>query len=204
MGYETTVLTDSLMKALQLPGKEGLLVTGIEPNSPAEMAGVMEGDVLVRIQGTRIMNDASERIVLDTISPGASVNVSIRRKGQEVHLMIPLLAYDSVFKPRPVAIGIIFPFEPNSVNLAGFKNSARITEVISDSPAEIAGLMIGDRIVRIDGDTLHSNRAQRIASNRYGQKKAGDTTRFLIMRNGALMDISVIMKLRKEVYPLEN
>ena len=68
----------------------------------------------------------------------------------------------------------------------GQPNHIRVTSVIEGSPAETAGLVNGDVILRYDGERLYSGRALREAS-RGGS--AGQTVSLEIVRDGSRMQM---------------
>lgn len=55
MGVATQVITDELAAALGIPGKKGVRVTALGPDSPAKKAGLVEGDLLLKLDG-RVIN----------------------------------------------------------------------------------------------------------------------------------------------------
>ncbi|MCW1885138.1 PDZ domain-containing protein [Luteolibacter flavescens] len=55
MGLSTQVLTDDLASALGIAGKKGVRVTSLAPDSPAKRAGLLEGDLLLKLDG-KIIN----------------------------------------------------------------------------------------------------------------------------------------------------
>jgi hypothetical protein len=68
----------------------------------------------------------------------------------------------------------------------GQPNHIRVTSVIEGSPAETAGLVNGDVIVRYDGERLYSGRALREASR---SGTAGQTVSLEIIRDGDRMQM---------------
>jgi serine protease Do len=55
MGIATQVLTDDLAAAYGIPGRKGVRVTGLSPDAPAQKAGLVEGDILLKLDG-RVIN----------------------------------------------------------------------------------------------------------------------------------------------------
>ncbi|MCW1923791.1 PDZ domain-containing protein [Luteolibacter arcticus] len=55
MGLATQVITDELATALGIAGKKGVRVTSLAPDSPAKRAGLLEGDLLLKLDG-KIIN----------------------------------------------------------------------------------------------------------------------------------------------------
>jgi S1-C subfamily serine protease len=68
----------------------------------------------------------------------------------------------------------------------GRPNHLRVTSVISGSPAETAGLGVGDVILRYDGERLFSARELRGASR---DGTAGETVSVDVIRNGDRMQV---------------
>lgn len=62
----------------------GVLLAGVRPGSPAEKAGLQEGDLIVRISGVRIKNLHDLVYVLRSKRAGDQVDVVFLRNGQEV------------------------------------------------------------------------------------------------------------------------
>jgi aminopeptidase N len=61
----------------------GVKVAGVTPGSPAEKAGVKEGDVLLRLDGKEVANLQGFSDILRGLTPGQAVKVVLSRGGQE-------------------------------------------------------------------------------------------------------------------------
>ena len=61
----------------------GVKVTGVTPGSPAEKAGVKEGDVLLKVDGKDVANLQGFSGILRGLTPGQTVKVVLSRGGQE-------------------------------------------------------------------------------------------------------------------------
>lgn len=61
----------------------GLKLDGTTPGSPAEKAGLMKGDVLVKVAGRPVESLRGFSEILRDLSPGQAVDVVYRRDGQE-------------------------------------------------------------------------------------------------------------------------
>ena len=84
-GLELGDITASIANQLRLPrGIEGAVVYGVEPDGPADRAGLMEGDV-VRSVNRHTVHDASEaRQQLRQIGTGQPAFVLVWRDGNEM------------------------------------------------------------------------------------------------------------------------
>ena len=85
---------------------EGLQVTEVKPEGPAAKAGVKEGDVIVKIDGTDLKEaDTSELVKLvGGMRPGTVIAVDVHRGKDALTLKIKLGARPADFSPLPARI----------------------------------------------------------------------------------------------------
>jgi membrane-associated protease RseP (regulator of RpoE activity) len=69
----------------------GVKVAGVTPGSPAEKAGVKEGDVLLKVDGRDVGNLQDFAGILRRLSPGQTVKVVLSRGGQEQTLDVTVV-----------------------------------------------------------------------------------------------------------------
>ena len=70
----------------------GVKVAQVTPGSPAEGAGIREGDVLLAIDAQRLQGLADLSAALKAHQPGDTVRVTLQRAGQELQLTATLVA----------------------------------------------------------------------------------------------------------------
>jgi S1-C subfamily serine protease len=68
----------------------GAAVTNIEPNSPAEKAGLQVGDVITAVDNTKIDANHSLSDLIQTHKPGDQVALAVTRGSQSLTLNIEL------------------------------------------------------------------------------------------------------------------
>ncbi len=110
-------------------------IGGVEPDSPAARAGLLPGDVVLRVGDME--NPHWEDLEMKVFTAaGQSLPMDVSRDGKEVHLML-----------TPQAQG------PNDVGEAGLIPCVpgRVGMVEGGLPAAKAGLQPGDRIIAIEG-----------------------------------------------------
>ena len=83
LGIYMQEVTRSLRKALDLEDRAGVLVTYVEKDSPAETAGLEDGDVILEYQGTEIESPADLRERVRETPPGEKVALKIVRDGDQ-------------------------------------------------------------------------------------------------------------------------
>jgi hypothetical protein len=69
----------------------GVKVAGVTPGSPAEKAGVTEGDVLLRVDDKDVANLQAFSGILRGLTPGQTVKVVLSRAGQELTLDVTVV-----------------------------------------------------------------------------------------------------------------
>lgn len=69
---------------------EGLRVMSVSGNGPARAAGLLDGDVIVRIDSRQVMEIGSYMEALSGLRPGSRVIVVVVREGEEVSLEVAL------------------------------------------------------------------------------------------------------------------
>lgn len=66
----------------------GFLVTSIAPDSPADRAGLLIGDIVISLAGTYLLSDEHLALALGEIAPGEELPLEILRGGRPVSLGI--------------------------------------------------------------------------------------------------------------------
>ena len=81
-------IPEASQKALQREQSTGLLVVGVENGSPAAKGGLMVGDILVGVAGSRVLHHDELFARLDGDVAGKSTPIDILRGGQPQTLNI--------------------------------------------------------------------------------------------------------------------
>ncbi|AUI85265.1 outer membrane-stress sensor serine endopeptidase DegS [Vibrio azureus] len=68
----------------------GIVVLGIDPNGPANLAGFKKQDIIISINGTKVQGRQSVMDIVTDLRPGTSVDVGIIRKGKEMNLTVTI------------------------------------------------------------------------------------------------------------------
>ena len=122
-------------------------INAVEPDSPADKAGIKRGDLILKIDGEEnpVWRDVEDVIL---VNPGQSVPVTVKRGDQNIDLTLPVAAR---------------PFDQEEIGYAGFKpdvgSDAKIIvrRVNKDSPAEQAGLQAGDQIIAVNSKPVEQS-----------------------------------------------
>ncbi len=65
---------------------DGLFIVVVTPNSPAAIAGVKPGDILISFDGQPLPNPAAAQGIIDNIKPGRVVKLEIQRGNDRLNL----------------------------------------------------------------------------------------------------------------------
>jgi S1-C subfamily serine protease len=80
-------VTVGTMPDFAFPGP-GVKVAAVTPGSPADKAGLKEGDVLLRLDGREIENLQAYSTMLRELSPGQAVKFVVGRGGAEIEVAV--------------------------------------------------------------------------------------------------------------------
>lgn len=109
LGIRPQEVTSDLAEAYGLEKPMGVLVAEVLPNTPAEKAGLKEGDIILEFNGQEVPNVQKFRIMVADLSPGSKVKMKvIRQDGSKTELEATLTEF-------PTQIAEASPSEEKSV-----------------------------------------------------------------------------------------
>ena len=154
-----------LARGLGLPTADGVLVREVYPDTPASIAGLGAGDVVLKIGGEPVRDVAGFRLQVAHSRIGGTVQLVGSRWGEPLVLDVvlgPRGAPATVEEPvvpvvHPGGIGLEVEALADSLREVG-ESGVRVRAVSPDSWAADAGVEDGDRILAADGKELRSER----------------------------------------------
>ncbi len=90
MGVRIRDVDEEIAKAFGLKEVKGALVESVEPDAPAEKAGLKHGDVIVRVDAVPVIKTADLIQYVSSKAPGTKVKVSVIRKEKPQEFTIAL------------------------------------------------------------------------------------------------------------------
>lgn len=91
LGVSIQTLTPELAQTFDLPeDATGVLVPEVVPDSPADDAGIIPGDVVIELEGQRVTSASDLRNRIAAKRPGTEMRVTIIRDGQREELTVTL------------------------------------------------------------------------------------------------------------------
>jgi len=161
LGVNITTVTPEDAEVFRLPRVAGAVVQGFSGNSPAQRAGLRQGDVIVGVDGQPVETSNELQRLIALRQPGETVTVEYIRYGERRTARVPLGEAPTT-PARPTTpteapgerrLGLqLAPLTPELARRFGFPNAGGVVVVGVEpySPADQRGVAEGDRIVAID------------------------------------------------------
>ncbi len=163
LGVSIQPLTPDLAEEFGLKNGSGALVAAVSPGTPAEKAGLKEGDVVVEFEGKKVEDSRQLRLMVAQTPPGAQVRFKVMREGKERQVSatlaeLPADGIASVESPDSkgndvldgITVGDLDNRTRRQFEIPSAIEGALVIEVDPDSPAFNAGLRVGDVIIEIN------------------------------------------------------
>ncbi|MDE0389722.1 MAG: Do family serine endopeptidase [Rhodospirillales bacterium] len=86
LGVHIQPVTEDIAASLGLEGTEGAIVARVQPESPAEAAGLVQGDVITAVDQAPIEDTRALSQTISAIDAGTSATLTVWRDGQFIEL----------------------------------------------------------------------------------------------------------------------
>jgi Do/DeqQ family serine protease len=146
---------------LGLEGKRGALASHVFIGSPADNGGIKAGDFITHVNNREVRGVNQLQMIVGDLKPGDRATFTVIRDKQSRNLQVRIEARtDQVASDnRKLWPGVtVVPLsEQVKVNFQIKENvkGLLVVQVISGSPADIVGLMQGDLITAINGESVN-------------------------------------------------
>ncbi len=137
----------NIARTAGLQKNAGVLVTGVEPGTPAANAGIMPGDIVRRINSTELRDIDDYLGALRNQVEGEGASLDIWRDGHAISLQLLPARFDDALAARLMG-------ERWGITLGESRGKVVIAGVRANGPASF--LKKGDLVLRIGDETVHS------------------------------------------------
>ena len=201
LGVSIGQITEDVKKLLKLTSKKGALVSSVEPDTPAEKAGLKRYDVITEVNGQPVKDPNDLKFKIAEIKPGTKVKIKVIRDGKEKILTATIAELKTEEEKEPSTasgqdLGIsVTPLSPRLARRYGYTTTEGllITKVTPYSEAARKGIEPGDIILEVNRKKVTSLRD---LENILKKVKSGDAIILYIRREGDLGVQNFIVTLR--------
>jgi len=204
LGVGIQAITPDIAASLGLNNTRGVLVREVEQGTPADRAGLKQGDVITALNNTPIADDNAFRNQVARTQPGTDIQLAILRNGKEQQLRATLAELtvknaandqsgkdDNASNGDTGKLGLgVQPLTPEiaqQLNLRGVTQGLVVASVDANGPAAEAGIQQGDVILQANQQPVRSIDDLRAAVNRSGSRP----TLLLVNRRGSTVFVPV-------------
>lgn len=165
LGVYIQDLTSELAQALDIDITQGAVIAQVIPGSPAEQAGLEEGDVVTAVNGKPTEGAADLRNAVGLLRVGEEVKLNVIRGGEErvvgVQIQLPVVSTEQGGRISPRLEGSVLQDANSAADSGG--DGVLVVEVEEGSPAWEAGLRNDDVILSVNRQPVRNLRRMREA-----------------------------------------
>jgi Do/DeqQ family serine protease len=191
LGVTVHSVTADLARSLRLESVGGALVSSVQPEGPADKAGIERGDVITTINGTKMSDGNALRNHVAALKPGTNATIQVVRNGREQTVTatlgeLPSRGADATPTEDAANRGgaglSVEPLTPDTARRLGIDSDTTglvVTDVDPSGPAADAGFRRGDVIQEVDGKRIDDP-----ATLRRELSRAGDRPALVLVQRG--------------------
>lgn len=200
LGVRIQKVTDDMASALGLDDSMGALVAEVEPDSPADKAGLEVGDVILAYNGESVKDMTDLPKLVAQTSVGANVKMNVLRNGNMKQITAEIAELEEEAAGTMAGQRDADETETLGLTLSNLTNTVRqrygidknvegafVVNVARASAAQQAGIREGDVIVRVGKTTVDSAKEAQKAIVR----EEGDAVLLLVNRQGSNLFVPV-------------
>jgi serine protease Do len=190
LGVLIQEITPDLKEKFNLKENKGALVADVNPDGPADKAGIKRGDVITTFDGKEVNGFKDLPLIVSKTPVGKTVSVEVLRKGEKKSFKVKVGELKEGEEPKVAGeesqtdLGLaVQELTPELARKMGIKDAKGlvVTQVEKNSPADDAEFKAGDVIREIDQKEVQN--IEEFNKIIKGYKK-GDTILFLVERKG--------------------
>jgi len=171
LGAQAQDLTPQLAQAFNIPFRRGAVVAHVDKNSPADLAGLKPGDVIIELNGKAVKNADMLRNAMGLLRIGQSVQMKVLRDKKVLSLTATVAKPDMTEETvagkklhRHLAGTVLQNIQPDS-KLYGRIEGVIISSVEPGTPAATTGLRRGDIITSANRKNIKNIKELQTAIN---------------------------------------
>ena len=161
LGVNITTVTAELAEEMNIDEIAGVYVANVRPEGAAREAGIIEGDVIISVDDTRVNSSAELQEAVSKYRPGQEVRVVVRREGKAKQFDVVLRNLEGnteIVKKNDVLEILGASFEPLSdreKQSLGINNGLRVKSV-KEGKLKKVGIREGFILTRVNKKPVSS------------------------------------------------
>jgi serine protease Do len=193
LGVVVRDVTRDMAKGLGVDKPEGALVAKVMDNSPAQEAGIKEGDLILSFNGETLANSGSLPPLVGNVDPGELVTLLVVREGRRIEFKVEIAVLENqdaesepapevsrAEKQAPLGLVVSSLSDEQRRERQVLSGGVEVLEV-RGGPAAKAGIRPGDVLLSIAGQEIDTpERLAEVAS----RLTPGTSVPVLVSRNG--------------------
>lgn len=169
IGVTIQELTRELAESFGLSKPNGALISSVEKNAPADKAGIVASDVILKFDGKPVNNSSDLPRMVAAVKPGTKVEIELWRKGEVRHVTVEVAAMPDDGKmagiPKGqeedtgetisrlgIAVSELSKDQQQELQITG----GLLVEDVKSAAAQSAGLHQGDVLLKIGNVQIRS------------------------------------------------
>jgi len=154
LGVSGFGLNNNQANRLDLKDTQGYYISEIEPNSGAEKAGLLVGDIIKNIDQSKITKSSDLTGYLSTKRPENTINITVLRNGESKAILVKL-SDKSILTQKAFDLELK-NLTNNEINDLDIKSGVKIVTINRDFLSKELGLTKGCIIIRINEKEIES------------------------------------------------
>jgi serine protease Do len=207
LGLAIQDMNEDLARSFGVNKADGILIAEVTKGSPAEKAGVQQGDILLSLNGDKVTDVTGLRNRIAMTPPGSKVSLQVFREGRKKAIRVVIAEQPADFS-RATRMRLrknnsslldnmgltLQELTPELAKQFGYDEDQGIliTQVAPDSPADSVGIQAGQLIEEVNRVRVHS-----VADLKKAVKKGKDPNQLLLRIRAGEYSKYVVLRVGK-------
>jgi serine protease Do len=196
IGVEVQQINDEMAEAVGLKNKTGIFVNKVSKGSPAEIAGIKQGDIITKFNGEDVKQVSQLPGIVASINIGTNVPTQIFRSGKYIDLNVKIQKVsekESKVSESETLFGLVISSLNDGIKAkAGAPSDMDgvvVQEVKNQVIMEFDAIRVGDIIISINQTPIKSVSDVKTAYKNFKSSKRKNAV-FQIYRSGAIITVA--------------